>query len=134
MADFMWAVKAMNNGKKVRRKSWYNGKVYLMFDKLVQNVCLSDNKDMACSMFQHDLIATDWEIYEEEKDDWNLAEFKCVSHSTTGVNAELLLVSSVKKFIELVKGDINEYQLQGCSREQINDALKDRIDKRAGEL
>lgn len=62
---FMWAVEQMKQGKKVRRKSWYNkdciqikGKNYFSWDDKL-NLELIFNVEW--------IEGTDWEIFEENK-------------------------------------------------------------------
>ncbi len=64
MADFMWAVAQMKEGKEVRRKPWDNN-LYICLGDSIRLVFNGKPSDSGLSCY--DCEATDWEIYEEKK-------------------------------------------------------------------
>lgn len=72
--NFVEAVKAMKEGKKVRRKDW-GGDDYYLFSETGN---IEDNYgDFQRGFPINECEATDWEIVDEEQD-WNLERFNFV--------------------------------------------------------
>ena len=66
--NFLEAVKAMKEGKKVRRNIW---KPELFCEQGYPHIyCAEANKYGI--LFNNDFLATDWEVLDEDKD-WNLS-------------------------------------------------------------
>ena len=135
--NFMEAVKAMKEGKKVRssncvdseksyyfRNNFWEVKLLNGFDGLEQDACLTFKE----------FESTDWEIYKEE-DNWNLADFEVIQFSGALVSTKndkyakgkgLFFIKDFKTFIQKVKEDISVFS----GDKELNEI----IDKRAGNL
>ena len=118
--NFMKAVKAMKEGKSVRRPHW---------NKDVSRIKESN----MCPDFE-EYEARDWEIYVEE-DTWNLVD-KILKGDRTIIKEEnhkyvdAIMVSDLKIFIQKVKEDVEELIKTPAGFGPINEI----IDKRAGDL
>ena len=68
MMNFLEAVKAMKEGKKVRQPYWKTiVNKYIHFDIESPDCMIYGSNNRAYSLTLIDLDATDWEIYEEKK-------------------------------------------------------------------
>ncbi len=81
--NFMEAVKAMKEGKKVRRKEWDNKEfaIFMRYDGVIMHqwadVIKPDDTSIWHLRIKGDMIdtqATDWEIYKEEDEEQDEAE------------------------------------------------------------
>lgn len=66
VGTFMWAVKAMKEGKKVRRGGVHSWHLEL---KGMETIVIADKPIANDKLYYTDYLATDWEIY-EEKEKW----------------------------------------------------------------
>jgi len=122
--NFMEAVKAMKEGKKVKRERWN-----YLFLRLKNDNQIVDNSTITIQyrFFFEDTEATDWQIYEEEEKFWNLADNANIQYGE-----EKALMENVKTFLQKLRGDLldamaNKKQLSYYDISKI-------IDKRSGEL
>ena len=121
--NFMEAVKAMKEGKKVRREAQISD-VYFELDI---EILRKHNGTETVLLDLTDLEGTDWEIYEEE-DNWNLADEM--------LNGETIR-DQIRLFIQKVKEDFEEenklrWKKPGSLLE--TEKINEIIDKRAGDL
>jgi len=128
--NFMEAVKAMKEGKKVRQ-SKPNTTNY-RFNKYGQ--IITEQGEIMC--FGQDYYeATDWQIYEEE-DNWNLTdaiiEFLEEKDYHRNSNFTLKLFSILKFNNQKVKEDIDNIAVM--THEDWKIKVNDAIDKRVGDL
>ena len=72
MADFNEAIRWINEGKKVRRPSWHSNNHWFKDDEGCISLGLID-RNLTPVFLVEDFKATDWEIYEDDKD-WILAD------------------------------------------------------------
>jgi len=129
---FMEAVKAMKEGKKVRRKKWGVGIAIHPHNDVFCYYKCNDGSSSGNSI--SDVEATDWEIYEEQ-DTWNLADKEL--YDGLGKSLKRFSKEDFKMFIQKVKEDI----LKEC-RSYTKDAhieinavkVQSILDKRAGDL
>ena len=68
MSDFKQAIKWLNEGKKVRRSSWKNLDCFIYAEKYLEPILLAPSGREEWFGIC-DFEATDWEIYEEKKDE-----------------------------------------------------------------
>lgn len=130
--NFMEAVKAMKQGKKVRRKNSDAIHSFILFNdnkegRLIWNY--KQNNVINERLYLEDIEATDWEIYEEE-DNWNLADTLQIPHKNLDIKYFKLI--DIKTFIQKVKEDImdkdgDEFRIDKRDAHKI-------IDKRSGNL
>jgi len=125
--DFITAVKAMKQGKKVRRKAQYLGLYYQLKEdnEFIKYNKHKDDTDEVLDL--RDIEATDWEIYEEE-DNWNLADNLVYNVNRMGCKI------AFKTFIQKVKEDIQKFGVVSSIELSFRDELFEIIDKRAGDL
>lgn len=124
MANFQQAIKWLNEGKKVRRKSWSKDSY---FDEARNGLKLfSCEKESGCPLLIGDLKATNWEIYEEE--DFCLDKHIFYGSSAHGMD-DYLEVENVKEFIKIIKDELGKMWAMGEGT--VEDIWK-KIDKRAG--
>lgn len=127
--NFMEAVKAMKEGKKVTRQT------YTQF-RLDSGNQIETTEGINVSFNVEDYEATDWEIYKEE-DDWNLADKRELHNYITDYDGRIQ-VKDIKTFISKIKEDITKYitpefyegDIPIISKSRVNEI----IDKRAGKL
>lgn len=117
--NFMEAVEAMKEGKKIRRKSWNEGHFWKLEEDKPELTNSQEN------------IIDDWEIYEE--DNWNLAKRVIVLPDDNSLHdvlktLQILKISDVKTFIQKVLRDIAKRKTTNIL--EVNDI----ISKRAGDL
>ena len=115
--NFMEAVKAMKEGKKVVSQSEYSATLYLKGGVIFNDA----NTDVLC-LRPSTIEATDWEIYEEE-DNWNYVD----EIERMKLN---IVLEPFKTFIQKVKEDMEEEGIRGLEQEEVIRI----IDKRAGDL
>lgn len=132
MADFIQAVKWMEEGKKVKNSDM--GKDVYLFEEngKIYHRGLQDSKDDRVRMVPHTyFFKSDWEIV-GEKDDWKLSDqFELASDF--GMSCPVIDVEDVKKFIEKVKEDIMTLGADEFTRVRRKGACRI-IDERAGDL
>ena len=151
--DFMEAVKAMREGKKVRKESTPNKdfKLYIKNDGV--RYTIGNQGYWTPYQFRiSDFEATDWEIYEEtleehkkhcdfckginaKEDNWNLADNINTTINITSTKPYMMAhLKDIKTFIQKVKEDIQnlkKVEYEGVAWEQ---SINEIIDKRAGDL
>ncbi len=121
--DFMEAVKAMKEGKKINRPLWNGHTTYLEDMPCFGIRIKTEFSDAGISL--EDIESTDWEIYKEE-DNWNLAD-EISPHDS------MKTTEAIKTFIQKVKGDVDKLHPNKASLSVVLDMVKI-IDKRAGDL
>lgn len=99
--NFLEIVKAMKEGKEVRRKCWNKGMVYLMVDDYMK-VKFCDGSIDGPDNHYESYEATDWEIVEEPKP-FVLADKSLKSETYVNTNGNLYHIKDIKTFIRLVK-------------------------------
>lgn len=124
--DFMEAVKAMKEGKKIRRNNYPFGyKGYIELEEGHLQFCNCNENANAIIDFK-DIEATDWEIYEEQ-DEWNLAD------ELKKDGNELRYSIHFKTFIQKVKEDVMK-KTDGTTNAIYHSTLWAILSKRAGDL
>ena len=132
----MEAVKAMKEGKKVKRECWTNLYTFSENDRVITN---STSPYLKVNIV--DMEATDWEIYEEE-DNWNLGDktWNTFEKLCGGIKKEVPCDPSychnddIKTFIQKVKEDMMKKLEDGSGERLDSSEFKEIIDKRAGDL
>jgi len=111
---FMWVVREMKLGKKVRRNSWDVKDFYIVkYDDGYPDVINTFDNDL----FFKDYEATDWEVVDDDKD-WNLRYNGHIGYTS---------LIDLKKCRDLIIKDINIDYTSMCGIKQI-------INKRFGDL
>ena len=100
----MEAVKAMKEGKKVRRSCWTNDYDPEYYE--LEHPCIVDNKGKEKTLNLVQLDATDWEIFDEDKD-WVLAE-QNIEHANNPIEENTYFHKDVKKCRDLVLKDLKQ--------------------------
>lgn len=120
--NFLEAVKAMKEGKRVRRREW---------DK--EQFCTERNwKEKEYVLFTG-IEATDWEIVEGE---WKLSDKKQTHRPIEGNDYFAYRENDIKTFIQKVKEDIADNLVDAKNNDfyQLFLEIARSIDKRAGDL
>ena len=155
--NFMEAVKAMKEGKKVRRSCWGNKKAHNLLGSYayIGHKSNDDGSTRESAIFKaEDVQSTDWEIYKESYEEhikhcdfcestnpkeeekfWNLAGTDTFSHVMGREDYKDILesvkkVDDIKTFIQKVKEDCKNTRKETITDTKIDDI----IDKRAGDL
>ena len=117
--DFIQAVKAMKEGKKVTK--YINCYLALDDEGLVRIFNFDKKINHEQNMHPGDYLSNDWEIYEEE-DNWNLREQR-------SSNDQCLGIANFKDIKTLKEKIIEDWQESMVPE---YDKLKDILDKRFG--
>lgn len=105
----MEAIEKMKEGKKVRRKHWDTMSGFALFESKGVGLVFTNNR-FSDKITVADAEATDWEVFDEEKE-WNLAKlFEDISYGGWKSNIDVVGKISVKKCRDLIIKDIKEYQ------------------------
>jgi len=104
--DFMWAIKQMKQGKKVRRKEFRDDTKYIY----LKEPDLNADCGYPYKLVLWDIDAVDWEVWEEPKKEKkslsnNIFETE-VEHDCEFVKVEVLSVCYIKDFIKIIKKKI----------------------------
>ena len=104
----MEALKAIKEGKKVRRKHWDTMSGFALFESKGVGLVFTNNR-FSDKITVADVEATDWEVVDEEKD-WNLAKlFEDISYGGWKSNIDVVGKISVKKCRDLIVKDVQEH-------------------------
>ena len=120
MMDFMEAVKAMKEGKKVRRKTWSGEKyIYMAY----QDDLISTQDEKLFGMWISDVEETDWEVVDDTENgtsdkDWNLADKKI---HIAGEGWKYFLINDIKKCGDLL---IKDAYKEICKMDNQHDDFK----------
>ena len=101
--DFMWAIKQMKQGKKVRRKEFRDDTKYIY----LKEPDLNADCGYPYKLVLWDIDAVDWEVWEEPKKEKkslsnNIFETE-VEHDCEFAKVEVLSVCNIKDFIKRIK-------------------------------
>ena len=122
--NFMEAVKAMSEGKKVRRNNWGNS-----------DFCLDSNNSVNGISYEfgiYDFEATDWELFNEERN-WSLADLKSRRRINENDHEPYYNAGYVKKCRDLILDDLTS--LNGNIPKEIDgNTVHSVINKRFGNL
>jgi len=127
--NFMEAVKAMKEGKKVRMKRWDKDNYMIIKSG---DVCV-DSHAFPYSLNLGLIEATDWQIYGEE-DNWNLDDKRVTMKNCCECEYRQ---KDIKTFIQKVKEDFIGTYKEGkpdCICVKHTEIMNKIIDKRTGEL
>lgn len=120
--NFMEAIQAMRDGKRVKRKDWVSG---LWIGSITESIL--DNEGVQARFSLSQVEATDWEIYEKE-DDWNLANV-----SKKNPSGEYL-ETDIKTFIKKIKQKDYMKNRKGMTFQDGVYSVFQEIDERVGNL
>lgn len=69
--NFKWAVRMMREGEKVRRRKWREDSYWFFDCDGVITWGLGNEEERVARVYDNQLKATDWEIYNERKQKYN---------------------------------------------------------------